>query len=292
MKNLLVHGIYLSVIAVLSFLLYDKTKTDDFVFLKSSEALASDSKILSYSSENVLRELKRFVQAIPKYQPYLSISQKIFEISDPLNLKIKGFTNQENVSSNEIKLLKTEVKEEYKNIISLISITRDSNELKKRNLLKLLLDDDKFWDKMTAISRQGFINQLEIIQNIRITDKLNILLYFQDKVTSNDIVFDGFRVAIAPQKATIFQGEKMKAEIYIAQFAKSSTNTAISANGKSLIANNGIAHFEEVPTNVGEHIISASITVKSPTTGETETVKGELKYEVLPKCSRDCAKNQ
>jgi hypothetical protein len=292
MKNLLVHGVYLSVIAVLSFLLYDKTKTDDFVFMKSSEVLASDSKILSYSSENVLRELKRFVQAIPKDQSYLSVSQKIFEVSAPLNSKIERFTNQENVPSNEIKLLKTEVEKEYKNIISLISITRDSNELKKRNLLKLLLDDDKFWNKMTTISRKGLINQLEVIQNIRIIDKLNILLYFQDKVTSHDIVFDGFRVAIAPQKATILQSEKMEAEIYIAQFAKSSTNTAISANGKSLIANNGIAHFEEVPTNVGEHIISASITVKNPMTAETETVRGELKYEVLPKCSRDCDKNQ
>ena len=292
MKNLLVHGVYLSVIAVLSFMLYDKTKTDDFVFEKSREALEHDSKILSYSSKNDLRELKRFVEALPKYQHYLSISQKVFEISDPLKSKIKGFSNQENVSSNEIKLLKKDVEEEYKKIISLISITKDSNELKNRNLLKLLLDDDIFWNKMTAISRQGFINQLEIIQNIRIIDKLNILLFFQDKVKSNDLVFDGFRVAIAPKKATILQGEKMEAEIYTAQFAKYSINTSISANGKSLITNDGIAHFEETPTTVGEHKITASITVKNPMTGETETVRGELKYDVLPKCSRDCLQKQ
>jgi hypothetical protein len=295
MKNLLIHGVYISVIAVLSFLLYDKTKTDDFVFMKSSEALAINFERLERQIPGILKEIESSINAEPKYRSYLDMARKSYSHSIPLDSRIKTLMNQKNVSPQDINLLKKDVLEESNQFLALILNEQDRKEIRKKFYLNNLITDDSFWDNMSKTKNKGFINQLSIIQSLSINDRLMVLYYYQDKIGCDKcaIIFDGYKVAIAPKKAFLLEGEKMEAEIYLARFAKSSDDViSIETNGQNLLVKDGIARFQEVTQKIGTHVISSKASYKNLKTGETLTVRGELKYEVLPKCSRDCAKNQ
>jgi hypothetical protein len=292
MKILLIHGFYLSVIAVLSFLLYDKTKKDDFVFEKSSEALETDYKLISRMNENIERAIKTNVDAEPKYKAYLDIAHKVLEISNLSELKINNIINQKEVSEIETTQLKKDAIEASERIFSLIP-NQDRDDLKKKSYLTPLLKDETYWLSLNKSSNARLINQLNTIKNQITNEKANIFNYCLDK-TSGKVSTGGdwFRVAIAPKKAVLVEGEKMEAEIYLAAYSKTnSNNISIKVNDNYLPTREGVALFEEKP-NIGEHIIQATVTIRNPFTGDSMTVKGELKYEVLPKCSRDCAKNQ
>ncbi|NJN33496.1 MAG: gliding motility protein GldM [Saprospiraceae bacterium] len=114
------------------------------------------------------------------------------------------------------------------------------------------------------------------------TSEASILNYCLDKASGKvEIKFDGFRVAIAPKKAYLIRGDKFEAEVYMAAFSKSNNNVSISVNGQGLPVKEGVAMYSSGPQNeLGEKTVSASATIKNPFTGEVQTVKGEMKYEV------------
>jgi hypothetical protein len=85
----------------------------------------------------------------------------------------------------------------------------------------------------------------------------------------------------------------MQAELYITEYKKYSGNElSFEVNQKSIEVKEGVAIFKEYKPKIGENKIRVTATLKNLFTGGTETTLGELSYEVLPKCSRDCAKNQ
>jgi hypothetical protein len=70
MKNLIIHGIYLSVIAVISFLFFNKIKLYDKALIKSNEALESDSNFFEKACQIALKEINKNIDADPKYAQY------------------------------------------------------------------------------------------------------------------------------------------------------------------------------------------------------------------------------
>jgi hypothetical protein len=293
MKNLLVHGVYLSVIAVLSFLLYDKTKIDDFVFEKSSEALTSDFNNIKKVNVSIAKAIRANTEAQPKYAGYLDIVQKALDFSLSLESKINAHLSQKHITENEKDLLKKDALKVWEQNFSLIA-SEFREELKKKSHSITLLKNDSFWLSMKKSSEKRLENQLNTIKNNCLNDNALIMNYCLDRTSGREHTGGGdwFKVAIAPKKTFLVEGEKMEAEIYLAAYSKTnSNNISVKVNNNKLPTREGVAFFEEKP-NIGEHIIQATITIRNPFTGNTETVKGELKYEVLPKCSRDCAKNQ
>jgi hypothetical protein len=295
MKNLLVHGVYLSVIAVLSFLLYDKTKTDDFVFMKSSEMLEESFKLTAKIGDGVLKNIKQSIDASPQYHQYLTTALKCLKVSYNLD----SFTNilkvKKSLTNNDISLLKKKVEEQIQMRNLLISDSLDKKELDKTSLLPKLLADNVFWSKINKTSRLGFINQLNIIKSGCLEDKMSLLFYCDEKSSGKVSTNCGFglRVAIAPKKAILVEGEDMQAELYITEYKKYSGNElSFEVNQKSIEVKEGVAIFKEYKPKIGENKIRVTATLKNLFTGGTETTLGELSYEVLPKCSRDCAKNQ
>jgi gliding motility-associated protein GldM len=108
-----------------------------------------------------------------------------------------------------------------------------------------------------------------------------LLNYFFKKIGGDKIVFDGFKVAIAPKKAYLVRGDKFEADIYLAAFSTTpGANISINANGSGLALKDGVAHYETTPSGLGEQTVKASATIVNPLTKESKTVTGEFKYEV------------
>jgi hypothetical protein len=294
MKNLLIHGVYLSVISVLSFLLYDKTKTDDFVFEKVSKALDNSNKHILNQIPFKIKKIKSNVDAQPRYLPYLLLANKACQTT----FKIDSLTNilkQSNtLQPNSIQLLRTELKLASEQWLSSIIRFEDRKIISDNFTINKLIDDNDFWLKINRLTLKSQQNVLNKIQNTLAIDKMTILSYCEDMTSGHTIlIFDGYRIAIAPKKASIIEGEKIEAEIYLAKYAKSSDNViSIEVNGKNLNLKEGVALFEYIPSKLGINSILAKINIKDPISNEINSLKGELRYEVLPKCSRDCAKNQ
>jgi hypothetical protein len=293
MKNLLVHGIYISVIAVLSFLLYDKTKTDDFVFMKSSEAFEDTHKYLQKQKENTLRELEYTVNAMPKYKYFLDNGYKSCQITFKIDSILSFLKSKKDINHSDMNTLKNNLTQASNELQFLIK-QDDRAMIRTHKMLAKLIQDSVFWLITNKTSLKGTINTLNIIQSYVTLDNITTLNYFNDKFTGKNVIrFDGYKVGIMPKKAPIIEGEKMEAEIFIAKFSKTSDNiVSIETNGKPLFVKYGVAQFEETPQKIGTNLISSRVNYKNDETGEILSVKGEFLYEVLPKCSRDCAKNQ
>ncbi len=289
MKNLLVHGVYLSVIAVLSFMLYDKTKTDDFVFMKSSEALEHDYKCLDNVSRHPINEIRKMASAIPKYEYLLDATKKTNAVYENLDFATSKFKKEKNITEKEIKRFKLLVENSSKETISFFLKETDRKDIEKNISLKGLINNDTFIKSLNGNDKSRFLTQINILKNAVIKDKLMLLSYLQNQINFCGYIGD-FRVIIEPTSSTVISGEKFKANIYLAAHTIFNDSIlSISANGSELNHKNGIANYESTPKKVGRHNILATITRRNSLTSQTETIHGEIKYEVIPKYDFGCS---
>jgi hypothetical protein len=292
MKNLLVHGVYLSVIAVLSFLLYDKTKTDDFVFMKSSEVLERDYKYINNVSKGVELGTKRNADSYPHKNIYLEISKKALLISKIFESKIDDFYKEGKMNENEVMNLRNEAKATSEKLLSLIDFRIDKTEIAHKNYLSQLSNDNQFWSNLKTMNNNLICN-LNILKNHSLNDRVAIMEYCLDKSVPETVCgYSRYEVVINPFKTIFFEGEKIQAEIQLGSFSMSNNNITYEINNKKYDHKEGKVFFEEKNLSIGKHIIIAKAILKNPFTGNTTSSVGQLEYEVLPKCSRDCAKNQ
>jgi gliding motility-associated protein GldM len=92
---------------------------------------------------------------------------------------------------------------------------------------------------------------------------------------------DGFKVAIAPKNGYIIQGEKFEADVYLAAYSTNpGSGVNISVNGSGQPTKDGVAHYTATASELGKKKVTASATIKNPSTGEVKTVNGEFEYEV------------
>jgi hypothetical protein len=286
MKNIIFHVIYISILGFIGYQYYSSSKVDTLLLSEIDKTLTIDSEQVQKSMFGIERGVKMNVNAQPKYVSHLDILQEV-------NPKTESIYKWIVYQKNNIKDLKhADVRDSMsvlsQNILKSIANLDLRDSFKRESHLLKVINDARYWQHFKDFPK----NILTDLQNKIVLDQLMIGNYCLTKSSEKvDINFEGWRIAVAPKKAIYYEGEDFEGEIYKLAYSKSVKGIIFSANGKALSIEKGIAQYKVKATNVGEQTVHATATIKNPFTGNTETVHGELKYEVLPKCSRDCAKN-
>jgi gliding motility-associated protein GldM len=287
-------------------------------FFALNSGIKQSSEMVAKTHDGILRGIKTSVDAEPKYAPYMSIANDAKKISEGFATYMKGVNDElvtaaggldehhtdgrpkkykdKDVTTNMFTLegkgkgaeVEKMINETRAKLIGLIKDPKERAEIEKK--MPLLVDavpsdsKAKTWVdlKFKQMPVAAVMPALSKIAADAITSETAILNWCLDKSSGKEIVkFDGFRVAISPKKAYLTRGDKFEAEVYMAAFSKTNNNVSISVNGSGLPVREGVAVYSTGPQNeLGEKTVSASATIKNPFTGNTETVKGELKYEV------------
>ena len=177
----------------------------------------------------------------------------------------------------------------YQRFLNDVYAKRDTEHLQKQYTTFKLLGDETYWQKLKNGTVADALMQLTAIQNRILLDKVPYLNYTYNMTSSGEMIFDQFKVAIAPQKAALFEGETFKSDVYLASYSSNlGSYVTISINNHEVKMKDGVAHFETIETTVGKKKVKAIASIRNPLTGQVKTAYGEFEYEVLPKCSRDC----
>jgi gliding motility-associated protein GldM len=107
-----------------------------------------------------------------------------------------------------------------------------------------------------------------------------VMNWSAEKMNAQAIVFDAFQPAFSAEKSYVIAGEKFSADIFLSAFSTTADNVSISVNGSGLPLKDGIAHFEQTASGLGEKPFKVSINVKNPLTGEVKNYSKDFKYEV------------
>ena len=101
MKNLWLHGIYLSIIGVLCFQLWSKTAATRVAFEQVDEVLRSNSSFFDSHSEYLFRDIEKQAETNPlRYKPYFDAAKQTREASklssnfiDKMSISIQNHVN-------------------------------------------------------------------------------------------------------------------------------------------------------------------------------------------------------
>lgn len=152
-----------------------------------------------------------------------------------------------------------------------------------------LLTNEVYWQSLNKLTDADALSRLTYIQNQLALDKIPYLNYVYSIVGYRGLIFDQFKVAIAPNKAALIEGETIKADVYLAAYSSNpGTDVTIFVNNREIPLKDGVSHFERIEKSRGKKTIRAEARVTNPFTCQTISQFGEFEYEVLPKCSRDC----
>ena len=126
--------------------------------------------------------------------------------------------------------------------------------------------------------------------NLVLNDEILFFNYTLDQVSRGDYLFHTFypKVAIAPKKAALVEGETFECDVYLASYSLQPNLFTAKINSQKVESRDGVAHFKSKPHSIGKKVIQAELSLQNPATGQITTKKGKYTYEVFPKCSRDC----
>ena len=288
MKNLWLHGIYLSIIGVLCFQLWSKTAATRVAFEQVDEVLRSNSSFFDSHSEYLFRDIEKQAETNPlRYKPYFDAAKQTREASklssnfiDKMSISIQNHVNL------DLKTVKDSLNYYSKSLTNIQDKQDSLSFLKKYSIIKTI-QNDSFWISFKENEQSHLLklkNQFQL-------DEILYLTYIQDKVRGrmHTDCNDCFRVAIAPKKAAIIEGEKFEADIYLGKYGSYPNEyLIIAANDQILPVKDGVAHYSITEENVGLKRIKAQISIYNPFTGATKIIKNEFEYHVLPKCSKNC----
>ncbi|MFK7905605.1 MAG: hypothetical protein AB8B69_10795 [Chitinophagales bacterium] len=96
-------------------------------------------------------------------------------------------------------------------------------------------------------------------------------------------VFDKYKLVFAAESKVIYQGDSLKADVFLTKGASMARPT-IAVDGEILQLNrDGVAKFKKRINKLGEHKIKASISVENEL-GNIDVYNEVYEYTVLPKC--------
>jgi hypothetical protein len=176
----------------------------------------------------------------------------------------------------------------FQGVLSDISDSLALKNLQTRYPILILLNDSMYWQKWAVITAADAVAQLTAIQNRVLLSKIPCLNYIYGNTGDKMIRGDSYKIAIAPRKAFLLEGESFNADIYIASYFSRLSDVIFNIDNQKLPIKDGIAHFEKIETTVGKKTVKVEARIRNPLTGQTTSSFGEFEYEVLPKCSRDC----
>ena len=287
MKNLWLHGIYLSVIGVLGFQLWAKTVAMRLALEPVSEVLECNNSFFDSHSEDHFNDIEKQVETDPRrYKSYFDAAKQTREASklasnfiDKMSIKAENYVN--------LKMLRDSLND-YSKSLTNIQDQKDSFILIKQFGLIKMIQNDTFWKYFDVNLKMN----LQLIKNQIKIDGLVYHNYINDKVNRRYTTGcnDCFRVAIAPKKAAIIEGEKFEADIYLAKYTNSVVGTEITfkVDNQNLPFNEDVAHYSKIENKKGLKKLKAVVSFRNILTGAIMTRNGEYEYHVLPKCSQNC----
>jgi hypothetical protein len=287
MKNVWLHGIYLSLIGILAFQLYSTIKARDLAFGQVEEVLNNNYKVLDSDSESLCKTIeKQSVINLALYEQYRNSERQVKEQSGAvLNSIFKYLSDVKEGKKLSEKVIRDNLKSFFISQSSLILDPKDKVEIIKRCSLNKLIENDIFW----KIFNENPTTNLLLLKNQLKLDDILYLNYLIDKVSMRPLFScSKYIVAILPKKAALIEGEKFEADIYLTQFSSSPGGLTFTVNNKDLEIKDGFAHFSNIENNIGLKKITAKATIRNPVTGEIITVQNDFQYHVLPKCSQNC----
>ena len=142
--------------------------------------------------------------------------------------------------------------------------------------------------KVGRVGGKGIV-YFELLKNQILLDKILYLNYISDKMSANDFRCNWrFKVAIAPRKSVLIEGEKFEADIFIVSYPVFGSHISYTVDDSELLVEDGVSSFSKIESGIGLKTHNAKATIKNPVTGESLTSNAEFQYHVLPKCSQNC----
>ena len=287
MKNLWLHGIYLSIIGILGFQLWSKTTETRYTFGQVDQVLKSNNEILKSTSEDMFRAIEsNYLRNPEKYEPVYTNAKEIRTAS-------QSSSNFIDINSTNTKLKVSLNLNDFRDSLNNFSKKStfvddivDSIILLKHCILNKTIENHTFWSSFMSNPSTNFL----LLKNQNLLDEIVYLNYFMDKVSGRIIINDSpFRVVIAPKKAVLIDGEKFQADIFLAAYSNNpGTGLSFTINNQDLSIKDGVAKYSKTESSTGLKTIKVIASIRNPATGETTQRIGEYEYHVLPKCSQNC----
>ena len=289
MKNLLVHGVYLTIITIGAIVHNSSVEKNNQTVQELEVTSINSNKLLKEDADRMIEEIRINVNAQPKYSTFLNYALSVTQTSNKVYKLIDNIKN--NALKYENSALRDSINQLYKTIISNID-TKERNIYNPQSMLFRIINQTSYWKLIESASGALLNNLLSDLQAKIMNDQILFLNYFCLKSSRYvSVIEHWYRVAIAPQKAALIQGDTFRVECFILESLKFPA-LRINVNGEELNVENGLGHYEVIANKLGNNLVRATATVKEPFTGDSITIRSELQYEVLPKCSRDCLQKQ
>lgn len=300
---------YLTIIAFLGYNYWSSVQAFK-AFEHLDAQLNTDSEMMKQSESFVYHSIEKNCKA------YQTVTNSIFLAKSEVALKIgnqamnfieqnKRASNLDSVSARDfssispnnsffsthkIKEFRDELTKFHQGLIHLADHGQDQKNIEESLCLTKIIHDESYWNELKHLPLLGVSAALSALKNQILFDKMTIFNYLNNKTNSVSICgWTVYKVAIAPKKAVLIEGETFEADVYIASYSSNfGRNVTIKVNGKPLEINEGVAHFKGKKEEIGTKIIKAEAIIRNPLTGASTTAEGSFEYQVLPKCSRDC----
>jgi gliding motility-associated protein GldM len=221
----------------------------------------------------------------------------------PVGYKDKDVTQRIFVEKKEGEKIKLEIIKARKELIAVVDNLVE--ELKKTEIDGVKLDekqieelkkdlvleepDDQVWKDAKKPSWEAYIFAympvascyplLRKFENDAKNASSQIVNFLAANMGNKVLVYDKFDVFSQSTKGYILLGETYEAEIALGAYS-SQAEFSVNVNGANLAIDGAKAKYTARPSSVGTQRYTATINVKNPMTGKTETVKKEFQYEV------------
>jgi hypothetical protein len=288
MKNVWLHGLFLSIIGILAFQLYSTIKARDLAFGQVAQVLENNCKILDSDSRSLCDEIeKESARNFVLYEQYRDCERALVDQSKEVNNNVSNYLSEAKAGK---KLNKIAIRDDLKSFfISASVLVRDPKDraiVISKSSLNKLIENDTFWK---GFNENPTTNLLMLKSQIKLDD-IMYLNYLLDKVSSRG-TFCGitkYLIAVFPKKSALIEGDKFEADISLVSYSSLAQGLTFTVNNQVLPIKDGVAHFSKIENSTGLKTIHTQATVRNPATGETLTVNNEFQYHVLPKCSQNC----
>ena len=290
------HFIYISALVLLGFQYYSKATLLERICESLggiNKQLQDDAEIISASAESMKDAIGENTKINPnKYRNYWLKSEEADTVVRNILSYIKYCKNHLKATSSFDKSTIPVLKQHLSNAINAltnIENSRDKEEIVKKSHLKSFLEDESYWTRLPNLRNEAILTELSKVENLVLNDEILFLNYTMDCVSRGDFIPTFYpRVAIAPKKAALIEGEAIECDVYLSSYSTQPDIFTAKINGQKVEVKDGVAHFKSKPHSIGKKVIKAELSMRNPATGQVTTTKGEFEYEVLPKCSRDC----
>jgi gliding motility-associated protein GldM len=286
-------------------------------FFALEKGIQGSSKIVDKSNETVMKALDESVKANPKYAEWKAKAVKAQEIAKafetevegyrselftaaggphpehpdrPLKYKDKDVTTRMFVDEGRGSKIETSIKKVRESLLGLLDPSERKNWEDK---IPLTVDVPEPEHGQPALSWPvAKFNQMPVAAVMPTFAKMvndskistaQILNYCLDKASGKlEYKPDSYVIAIAPNKAYLISGrDNFEASITMGAYSSTSSNIRMTANGANVPVVKGIATYKGgVESGTGEKTFTATATLTNPATGQSNTVKGDFKYEV------------